>query len=733
MKQLFSLGACVGMLILSGCRTSTSPASPSPVVAAETPAPLAPAPATEHLTANLDSIPRETFAGIFQKDAPQPLWTIEHKHPLGHPTISPDGRWLVITRTGDWFKHGEWLVVIDLLNRTSREQRVPVPGLAQPAAFSPDGSQLLGIVNTPHGHGLARWSMPSLELKVSDLGTGVVIAAALTHKQDRALVMRESGAVAVYSLADNRLLLEVPPQAPEAKFYTSALAVSPDDTLVAAGAVHPGNQWVLWRLDTGERLPDTPTKHHLSWGRIAEFDRTGESLFVVTYPGLAILSPKSGEPMFTYPGNGLKSFHYQPTQNLLSAAIGDSRSFGIVDVATGQQVFSVTHAARPPAPLGYADWAAVSPDGKTAYSANYFSVFAWDLTVLDKRKADWLYAGQTPRRVVPVAGGTRLLSLGERMEIWDLATRKLERIQSLDSLGLHQDNESVSSEKRRRMIGGFRTRDSLVGIVASAEVAETFDLTTGRRGITLGRTEAEIMSEYQALLTKPGMTREELMKQGTRLRAEIFPREGSMDASPNGQWLLAANPESRDYAATLWSLETGRMVRLLGTGSGAPAPCVARLLDQGRVAVIGDTNGGLSFYETATGGLISRSDGAPSRDNYGVSKAQLTDILSTADGKVIYTSDRNQRVARWEQFAEGWSKRYEIEFSATAPMVRLALSPGGTRLAASLFNGSMNGSIAIIDVASGRVQKLLMEDTWEVAFVSENQIATSGVRLWSID
>ena len=160
---------------------------------------------------------------------------------------------------------------------------------------------------------------------------------------------------------------------------------------------------------------------------------------------------------------------------------------------------------------------------------------------------------------------------------------------------------------------------------------------------------------------------------------------------------------------------------------------MARFLDQGRVAVIGDFDGGLSFYDTATGEFVSRSEGARSLDNYGVSLAQITEILPAADGQVIYTSDRNQRVARWECYAEGWRKRYEVEFPAKAPLVRLALSPGGSRLAASLYNGSMGGVIAVLDSATGRVTTLLEEDTWEVAFVTENQLATSGVRLWSVE
>ena len=180
---------------------------------------------------------------------------------------------------------------------------------------------------------------------------------------------------------------------------------------------------------------------------------------------------------------------------------------------------------------------------------------------------DWLFAGQSARRVVPVENGARLLALGERLEVWNLQTRKLERIQKLDSLGLHADSESVAAEMRRRMIGGFRTGDTLFGIVASGEITETFDLRTGRRGVALGRGEAEIMADFQALVTRPGMTREEFNKQGERLRAEVFPRGGSMDASPDGKHLLVADPDSRAFAAAIWSLECGRVERLLGPRS----------------------------------------------------------------------------------------------------------------------------------------------------------------------
>jgi len=280
--------------------------------------------------------------------------------------------------------------------------------------------------------------------------------------------------------------------------------------------------------------------------------------------------------LFSYPANGGEAFHYQPTQDLLSAAIGDGRSFGIVDVATGQQIFSVTHAARPPAPLGYADWAAVSPTAKPP----------------------------TPPTISPSSPGTsRCLSdesrtgssLGSRLAVWcpsktargclrSVSASKSgtspranwKKIQRLDALGLHSSSESVSPEKRRRMIGNFRAGSSLIGIVASADVAETFDLTTGRSGLALGRNGAEIMTEFQSLVSKTNVTREEILRQGAQLRAEVFPRgDGSdgplsMDASPDGKWLLIADPQSRDHPASLWSLETGRLVRVLGARNDGP-------------------------------------------------------------------------------------------------------------------------------------------------------------------
>ena len=83
-------------LILSGATAVSTFAVAPPVEAA---------PPLETIAVDLKTLARRPFAGLRQHDAPQPVWTLEHKYPLGHPNISPDGRWLVITRPGEWLKH----------------------------------------------------------------------------------------------------------------------------------------------------------------------------------------------------------------------------------------------------------------------------------------------------------------------------------------------------------------------------------------------------------------------------------------------------------------------------------------------------------------------------------------------------------------------------------------------------------------------------------------------------
>ena len=347
----------IGMILVAGCLGPKS--APAPI--ADTSAPAVSTVAEDELLppvqtnlVDLKTMPRQTFTGLRQNEAPAPAWTLEHYHALGHPVISPDGKWLVITRPGNWFRHGECLVVVDLMNRKVSEHTPPLPGVVGSVVFDREGRNLLGVVNTTGGYSLARWDFPAMSLNLTNLGTGIAIAATLTHAQDRVLVMRDDGIVGVFDATDGAKLLDVGFQKGKPEFYSSALVVTADDAIIISGVVHPANQLVRWRLADGSRVESLPAQQHLAWGRTFATTRDGKTVLGITSFGLAALDSATGESRATYPGNGLYTLHYQPAMDLAAAPIGQGESFGVVDVTTGQLRFWAKHAARPPAPLGYA-------------------------------------------------------------------------------------------------------------------------------------------------------------------------------------------------------------------------------------------------------------------------------------------------------------------------------------------------------------------------------------------
>ena len=379
-------------------------------------------PPAETINVELKTMPRRAFAGLRQNDAPQPVWTLGDLHPLGQPVISPDGHWLVITREGD--RYGEWLVVVDLVNRKATEYRVPVLGVIGAAEFSRDGRALLGIVNTPEGYSFARWDFPAMKMAMTQLGPGIAFASALTHAQDRAVVMREDGVIGVFDLASGTKRFEVTFQQGKVNFFSAALAISPDDTVVNSGVIRP-NEWVRWSLADGKRLESREVHEFLYWARPVACNADGSALLVAGHSLMVMLSSASGELLATYPGNGLNTLHNQPGVGLAAAPIGQGETFGIIDTQTGQLRMWARHAVRPPAQHGYAGWAAISPDGKMAYSADYSSVKAWDLAGELERKPEWLFAGHPARALFKSLDGRRLFAVGETVETWDLETRRL--------------------------------------------------------------------------------------------------------------------------------------------------------------------------------------------------------------------------------------------------------------------------------------------------------------------
>ena len=729
-------GLGFGLLLIGGCATPSATkttAVPSPSVQSPPVAVVTPPPA-EILTVDLKAIPRQTFGGIFQDNAPQPLWTIEHYNPLGQPDISPDGRWLVLNRAEG--KEGKVLVLADLANRTVAEHKVAAPGVVSQAVFSRDSRELLAVVNTPAGHAFARWSLPSMTLTVKHLASGEAIAAAFTHAQDQAVVMRADGMIGVFNLATGVKRFDVSFQQGTANFYYVALAVSPDDQFVSSGVIHPGNEYVRWRLADGARVETPAQKEHLAWGRPAAATRDGKTIFVAAHHELLAINSATGERRATYPGNGLNTLHYQPTVDLIAAPIGNAQTFGLVDGTTGQMRFWAKHAARPPAEYGYVNWAAVSPDGKTAYSADYFSIKAWDLSRLNARGPDWLFTARYPRTLLPPARGDSLMAVGETVDTWNLTTRRL--MASQPSWLLRHDRAGDRDEWRtgRGTVAVWRTGDTLRALRLDDEGAQIYDVASEQPLLRLGtpksKAAGEVAPATQAVWQTPSSY--------TRTWPETFPYQGGYlqaDASPDGRRLVVTTWDGSQPCVTLWDLETGRRLAVLADGQVGAR--IARFSFDGKSVVVATAFGGIAIFDIG-GGKEPTMQIVSYVSSYGGNQSAPGDVIMPTRDRV-YIGTQNGQLRSWHHSDTlSWYARFvhrinDANTSAEfpAPVTRLAASPSGRTLAVALFNAANEGSILIIDTESGAIRARLDDHVSDLCFLDEHTLATTGIRIWNLD
>jgi WD40 repeat protein len=744
--KLAGLAATVCLGLLAGCKSPQSPKPTTPAVPVvvpalpieappiENPPPNEPPPA-QAIKVELKTIPRWNFAGLRQNDAPQPAWTLEYYHALGQPVISPDGRWLVITRTGDWFKHGEWLVVVDLVSRKATECKIPAPGLVGAAEFSRDGRELLGIINTPEGYGVARWSFPAMQVVIAPLGQGVAIAAALTRAQDRAVVMREDGVISVFDLARSAKQFEVTFQQGKVSFYTTALAISPDDTIVTSGAIHPGNEWVRWRLADGKRLESLAAHEHLAWGRPVAYTASGNALLVAAHHEMMMLAESTGERLATYPGNGLNTLHNQPGVGLAAAPIGQGETFGIIDTQTGQLRMWAKHTARPPAPLGYAGWAAVSPDGKMAYSADYFSVKAWDLAGELGRNPEWLFAGHPASRLFKSPDGHRLLSVGETVDTWDLATRRLLASQPSAWLRGLRGGDQPEWRTGRQTRGLYAVGDRMRAIVLDEEGAQVYDLKDGKAILRIGASRSGAGALTTGVVPGPGGTTSEI-----RPSPEIFPVQSGYPGlafSSDGKRLLVTATSGFGSGVTLWSLETGRRLAILGNYTGTPR--LARFSTDGRTIIIVTASGGVSLTRFDHTGEQVTETVAPTASREDQATVDASDVLMPAPDR-LYVGTKRGVLSTWVRLDGRWHKRIEHQittantsFQFPAAISRLAVSPSGRTLAAVLYDHPNDGGILILNAESGLVEARLNDDVSDLCFLGERTLATSSIHIWALD
>lgn len=741
--KLALLAACLGTLVLGGCTTPPKPHGVAAAPVAMLPPASSPQPPPAHLpppetfAIALKDIPRQSFKSVSQTEAPRPLWTLDHYHPLGHPAISPDGRWLALNRAEG--KEGKVIVLVDLVNRKPSEHRVPAPGLVGEPVFSRDSQELWSVVNSPSGFAFARWSLPSMTPRLQPLEAGEAIAAAFTHAQDRAVVMRADGVAAVFDLSSAAKLHEVAHQQNQANFYFTSLAISPDDRFVSSGVIHPGNEYVRWRLSDGARVETVSAKEHLSWGRPAIATRDGKTIFVAAHHELLSLDAATGERRATYPGNGLNTLHYQPTVDLVAAPVGQGETFALIDGTSGQTRFTAKHAARPPAEYGYVNWAAVAPDGKTAYSASYFTLFAWDVSKLGGAGPDFLSIGNSYQTLLPATNGMSLIAVGETLDTWDLDSRRI--LSTRPSRLLRGDRAGDSPEWRtgRSTAGVWRSDDAVHALRLDEEGAQIYDATSEKPLLRLGSRRSSVLTRshdarvaLKALWQTPSSY--------PRVWFDTFPFQGGylhLAASPDGRHLVVTTFDGQNPCATLWSTESGRLLAILADSSVGAR--LARFSADGQRVLLASSTGGLAIFHLKEGAEPALEIVSPASPE-GRIRAIPGDITMSGTDR-LYAGTTNGVLQSWNRSpGGGWHLRFEHSLTDNntsaqfpAPVSRLAVSPSGRTLAVALFNPANQGSILIIDTETGAIREQLDEHVSDICFLDEHTLATTGIRLWKLE
>jgi cytochrome c len=183
----------------------------------------------------------------------------------------------------------------------------------------------------------------------------------------------------------------------------------------------------------------------------------------------------------------------------------------------------------------------------------------------------------------------------------------------------------------------------------------------------------------------------------------------ALAVSPDGQTLASA---SWDHSARLWPLDGGAPRLLEGHAQNINGVAFAR----DGVVTVG--------YDTTL--RIWPRDGAPSVITL---PAPLNAVAVAPDGEIV-TAGADGRVYALSPMGE---LRGEIE-AAQAPVIALALSRDGKRVAAA----GIRGSVAIIDRATRRVERMLIGPglpVWSAAFLPDNRTLITGgadrvIRRW---
>lgn len=695
---------------------------------------------------DLEDAPILKFGGLRQADAPQPLWSVALQPALSInpgtvpdrvlPTVSADGKWLVIAEETVFKRLGKWVCLINLeTHQIVKELQISPNYIVSQLVFTPSRNDLIqAIVNNSNGCSLATWTVPDLKDTVLDLGFGKAINAVFSHSGDKVVVRGENKIIGVFDTTSGTKLLEVTSHTNDA-VPLNGIAISWDDEIVTSG--RSGSQLNRWKMEDGTELAAPVLCQYIPWGLQGEYSRDNTKLISLAQ-SLTILDAQSGTPLCLYSGNRRISFSYNPVQSLVAAAIGKSgeASFGVVAVNSGKLVM---WAEQP------VEWTCISPDGRTLYTSYLSGIAAWDIAAELAKSTDWLFAGQYVVDIAVSPDGEWLNAAGNlmrewnhrtRLDTWNLRTRSLFCSRQLAQLQPICDSTPNQSHDRWRLLATYTMGGNIYAILKDrqSEGVELFDTAKDEIVLKLGLSAQEAWAELNTQL-KPGAAREETEAAARHAAAQVFPNESMLNpftvvASKDGARLLVTNPKNQGVRASLWSLETGRLLNVLG--QDLPAACAAIFTGDEHKIVTGDEAGTIVILDSISGAVLQTIPGTGSQVRIGPYLGSTILVLaSNEDGSMIYTSDHTGTVTGWI-LHDGNSKLLFKQILPEPPEC-LALSPNGKLLAVCPPKGSSNGRIVILDAETGEVLKVLDENAHSALFLSNEQLVTSGIRIWSIN
>jgi WD40 repeat protein/class 3 adenylate cyclase len=428
----------------------------------------------------------------------------------------------------------------------------------------------------------------------------------------------------------------------------------------------------IWDADSGKQLRSIHTSDGLCYNAFSPDDRLVAVGHCLGETG-TVWSVETGRRRLTLRGHegGVVGVFFSPDGERLATGSLDGTA-RIWDATTGRPELTL---------LGHTDWVFAtpfSPDGRTVASASPDGT----VRVWDARTGNVLLAlsghGGPIGDVAWSPDGTRLITGGAdaTAKIWDVTPTGMR-----DRLTLVAHDGAVSS-------AAYAADGSMLVTAGSDATARLWDPSSG-----------EEIARFE---------------------------DASMEAAslgPDGTLLLTAggSPAVRDVSS-------GRTVMRLDPEDDSDSYPSAAFAPDGRLVVVGGTNGTATLFDVRTGAIVRRF--VHSRLSSQLNAA-IVGVAFDPDGSLLATASADSRTKLWSVATGELLRAFE---GHTSPVNSVAFGPDGR----SLVTSSLDGVAIVWDAASGREVARLTGHTgsvWDAEFSPDGRrIATVGeditARLW---